>query len=70
MPAAGDVRLILRIVCLCAKTYATETGTRRKQAYRKETRRIIDYAWKELPQPHDLTAFGLSKVKPRFSMLS
>lgn len=27
----------------------------------------VDYAWNELPQPHDLTALGLSKVKPRFS---
>jgi len=29
-----------------------------------------DQAWKELPQPHDLTAFGLSNVKPRFSIPS
>ena len=30
----------------------------------------VDYAWNELPQPHDLTAFGLSKVNPRCSRLS
>jgi hypothetical protein len=27
-------------------------------------------AWKELPQPQDFTAFGLSNVKPRFSIPS
>lgn len=28
---------------------------------------VSHYAWKELPQPQDFTAFGLSNVKPRFS---
>jgi hypothetical protein len=28
------------------------------------------YAWNELPQPQDFTAFGLSNVKPRRSMPS
>ncbi len=26
-----------------------------------------DQTWNELPQPHDLTTFGLLKTKPRFS---
>ena len=29
-----------------------------------------NYAWNELPQPQLFTAFGLSNVKPRFSMPS
>ena len=33
----------------------------------RETR---GYAWNELPQPQLFTAFGLSNVKPRFSMPS
>ena len=36
----------------------------------KGIRTGANQAWKELPQPQDFTAFGLSNVNPRFSMPS